>query len=88
MKNKEAYTIQVDATGIRVRAVTPEGVFRAIQTLLKTLQPTFTDAVYFPSVTMTDYPRFSYRGLMLDVSRHFSNVEEVKRAIDLLALHN
>lgn len=86
-ENKEAYTIQVDATGIRVRAVTPEGVFRAIQTLLKTLQPTFTDAVYFPSVTMTDYPRFSYRGLMLDVSRHFSNVEEVKRAIDLLALH-
>lgn len=45
-ENKEAYTIQVDATGIRVRAITPEGVFRAIQTL-KTLQPTFTDAVYF-----------------------------------------
>lgn len=86
-ENKEAYTLRVDATGIRVKAVTPEGVFRAIQTLLKTFQPTYADAVYFPAGTMTDYPRFSYRGLMLDVSRHFSTVEEVKRFIDLLSLH-
>ena len=73
--------------GIRVKAVTPEGIFRAVQTLLKSVCSVSSDAVYFPSVEITDYPRFYYRGLMLDVSRHFSTVDEVKRFIDLLALH-
>ena len=86
-ENKEAYSIRVDTSGIRVKAVTPEGIFRAVQTLLKSVRSVSSDAVYFPSVEITDYPRFSYRGLMLDVSRHFSTVDEVKRFIDLLALH-
>lgn len=86
-ENKEAYSIRVDTSGIRVKAVTPEGIFRAVQTLLKSVRSVSSDAVYFPAVEITDYPRFSYRGLMLDVSRHFSTVDEVKRFIDLLALH-
>lgn len=86
-ENEEAYSLQVDATGVRVRAVTVEGVFRAIQTILKAVQPITAEAVYFPAVTLTDYPRFSYRGLMLDVSRHFSSLEEVKRMLDIMALH-
>ncbi len=86
-ENKEAYSIRVDTSGIRVKAVTPEGIFRAVQTLLKSVCSVSSDAVYFPSVEITDYPRFYYRGLMLDVSRHFSTVDEVKRFIDLLALH-
>lgn len=84
---KEAYNINVSSDGILVRAVTPEGIYRATRTLLKSVGTEKTSSVEFPSAEVSDWPRFGYRGLMLDVSRHFSDVEMVKRTIDMLALH-
>lgn len=84
---KEAYSIDVSSDGILVRAVAPEGIYRATRTLLKSVGTEKTSSVEFPSAEVSDWPRFGYRGLMLDVSRHFSDVEMVKRTIDMLALH-
>lgn len=84
---KEAYSINVSSDGILVRAVAPEGIYRATRTLLKSVGTEKTSSVDFPSAEVSDWPRFGYRGLMLDVSRHFSDVEMVKRTIDMLALH-
>ena len=84
---KEAYSINVSSDGIIVRAVAPEGIYRATRTLLKSVGTEKTSSVEFPSAEVSDWPRFGYRGLMLDVSRHFSDVEMVKRTIDMLALH-
>lgn len=84
---KEAYTINVSSDGILVQAVAPEGIYRATRTLLKSVGTEKTSSVEFPSAEVSDWPRFGYRGLMLDVSRHFSDVEMVKRTIDMLALH-
>ena len=84
---KEAYNINVSSDGILVQAVTPEGIYRATRTLLKSVGTEKTSSVEFPSAEVSDWPRFGYRGLMLDVSRHFSDVEMVKRTIDMLALH-
>lgn len=84
---KEAYSINVSSDGILVRAVAPEGIYRATRTLLKSVGTEKTSSVEFPSSEVSDWPRFGYRGLMLDVSRHFSDVEMVKRTIDMLALH-
>lgn len=84
---KEAYSINVSSDGILVRAASPEGIYRATRTLLKSVGTEKTSSVEFPSAEVSDWPRFGYRGLMLDVSRHFSDVEMVKRTIDMLALH-
>lgn len=84
---KEAYSINVSSDGILVQAVSPEGIYRATRTLLKSVGTEKTSSVEFPSAEVSDWPRFGYRGLMLDVSRHFSDVEMVKRTIDMLALH-
>ena len=84
---KEAYNINVSSDGILVQAVSPEGIYRATRTLLKSVGTEKTSSVEFPSAEVSDWPRFGYRGLMLDVSRHFSDVELVKRTIDMLALH-
>lgn len=84
---KEAYSINVSSDGILVQAVAPEGIYRATRTLLKSVGTEKTSSVEFPSAEVSDWPRFGYRGLMLDVSRHFSDVEMVKRTIDMLALH-
>lgn len=84
---KEAYSINVSSDGILVRAVAPEGIYRATRTFLKSVGTEKTSSVEFPSAEVSDWPRFGYRGLMLDVSRHFSDVEMVKRTIDMLALH-
>lgn len=84
---KEAYSINVSSDGILVQAVAPEGIYRATRTLLKSVGTEKASSVEFPSAEVFDWPRFGYRGLMLDVSRHFSDVEMVKRTIDMLALH-
>lgn len=69
----------------------PEGVFRGVQTLLQLL-PVYSDTLstqpfLIPTGTIRDYPVYPYRGAMLDVSRHFFGVEEVKRFIDLIAIY-
>ena len=84
-QQQEGYSLLVDESGITLSARRPVGLFRAAQTLRKSLS--FGTPVELPYVTLTDEPRFSYRGVHLDCARHFFPVEVVKRYIDLLALH-
>lgn len=89
MTEAEGYRIVVNARGVVVSGRTAAGVFYGVQTLRKSL-PVLKGAteVIFPAVTITDAPRFGYRGMHLDCSRHFFPVDFVKEYIDLLALHN
>jgi hexosaminidase len=89
----EGYDLTVTPDGIRIAGKSPAGVFYGFQTLrqlmpwsieLRGVRP-FTVSV--PAATITDAPRFPWRGAMLDVARHFFSPSEVKRYIDLLALY-
>ena len=86
--NEEAYTIEVTAKGVAIGGQTAAAVFRGVQTLRKSLPIVEETAqVVLPAVKIADEPRFGYRGMHLDCSRHFFPVEFVKRYIDLIALH-
>ena len=80
----EGYTLSVSKKGISIQANTETGLFYGIQTLI---QLTPLKGTKLPYVEITDYPRFAYRGLHLDVSRHMFPVEFVKKYIDLMAKH-
>ena len=84
----EAYKITVDKKYITISALKPAGLFYGIQTIRKALPSEKSSTVSFPAGTVSDSPRFSYRGMMLDCGRHFFPVEFVKEYIDLLAMHN
>lgn len=86
--NKEAYRLTVNKAKVRIEGASEAGVFYGIQTLRKSIPMVGQQELSFPAATITDYPRFSYRGGMLDVARHFFKVDEVKTFIDMLALHN
>ena len=87
----KAYKINVTPQKVVISGRTSAGVFYGIQTLRKSLpilRPTEHEPVLLPSVSIADAPRFPYRGMMLDCSRHFFPISFVKRFIDLIALHN
>lgn len=90
IKHPEGYRLHVASDAVRIEGQTEAGVFRGIQTLRKSIPATVGKgtAVLLPAGEVTDEPRFSYRGMHLDVSRHFFPVEFVKKYIDILALHN
>lgn len=85
----EGYVLTVNKKGITIAGKSAAGVFYGIQTLRKSL---FADSIvysqFLPAVRITDAPRFPWRGMHLDCSRHFWSVDFVKKFIDLLALHN
>lgn len=92
----EGYRMEVTADAIDIRAVTPAGLFRGVQTLRHLLPPEIEaemngplreQDVTIPALTIVDEPRFAWRGAMLDVARHFFTVNEVKEYIDALALY-
>lgn len=89
IENKEGYRLNISKHAIRVEGKTEKGVFYGIQTLRKSI-PAFAqdDIVLLPAGVVIDEPRFGYRGMHLDICRHFFSLEFVKRYIDLLALHN
>lgn len=76
----EAYKIKVAKKNVKVRASGLNGFLYAVQTLMQMLPE-------IPCCTIEDAPRFAYRGLHLDVARHFFDVPVIKRYIDLMALH-
>ncbi|MHC0443217.1 glycoside hydrolase family 20 protein [Flavobacterium sp. 3-210] len=87
--NSEAYTFNVDQNKIIISGASAGGTFYGAQLLRKVLLENETKSqIEFPAVEITDYPRFAYRGMHLDVARHFASVEFVKKYIDLLVLHN
>jgi hexosaminidase len=82
----EGYELTVRRDRITLAANRPEGVFRGVQTL-RQLLPAGTRAPVVPTGRIADQPRFPWRGVMLDVARHFFGVADVKRLIDLAALY-
>lgn len=89
ISNPEGYRLTVTPEGIELAGASEAGVFYGIQTLRKSI-PAVAEGmnIELPSVTINDYPRFAYRGMHLDVSRHFFTVDSIKKYIDILALHN
>ena len=89
----ESYSLQVKKNGILIKAADSSGFFYAVQTLRLTLPAQIENRVArqdtnwtIPAMEISDGPRFSYRGLMLDVSRYFLPKEEVLKIIDCMAL--
>ena len=87
LPSPESYTLSVTPQRIEIRATSGAGLFYGMQTLLQLMQPAGTGSYSVASVEIEDTPRFAYRGLMLDVSRHFSTKEFIKKQIDTLAYY-
>lgn len=87
--NPEGYRLTVTTEGIELAGATEAGVFYGVQSLRKSI-PAVAEGmnIELPTVTINDYPRFAYRGMHLDVSRHFFPADSIKKYIDILALHN
>jgi hexosaminidase len=91
----EGYALLVNADSVRLTAATPAGMFHGVQTIRQLLpfgieseNSTIRMADWtMPAVSITDRPRFGWRGAMLDVSRHFFTVDEVKQYIDFMAMY-
>ncbi|MGW6417024.1 beta-N-acetylhexosaminidase [Streptomyces sp. NPDC055055] len=89
----EGYRLASSPDGLTLTARAPAGLFRGVQTLRQQLPSAVERGTVQPGPwkvaggTVTDTPRYAYRGAMLDVSRHFFTVDEVKRYIDQLALY-
>ncbi|MDR0750996.1 MAG: beta-N-acetylhexosaminidase [Christensenellaceae bacterium] len=85
---KEGYTIEINSENITVCASEFAGAFYAVQTLRQLFKLDYQKpCMTINCALIEDYPRYSWRGLMLDESRHFFGMETVKKLIDLLAMH-
>jgi hexosaminidase len=88
----EGYSLHVTPEEVAIGASDPAGFIHAIQSLRQLLPPTFASGTKQPGITwaipatlITDSPRFKWRGFMLDVSRHFFTVDQVKDVLDMMA---
>ncbi|WP_455587614.1 glycoside hydrolase family 20 protein [Bacteroides sp.] len=81
----ESYQLSVTEKGISVSAPSVAGLFYGFQTLLQLAEQGEGDTFVFPLVEIKDSPRFPYRGLHLDVSRHFRTKEFIKKQLDAMA---
>ena len=85
----ESYRIEITPERIVVSGADAAGVFYGIQTLRKSLPAgQKVDVLHFPAGTIKDHPKFAYRGMHLDVARHFIPMDSVKRYLDMMAMHN
>jgi len=88
---EEGYTLTITSKQVKLSAVKPAGLFRGVQTIRQILSKNTTSGkpgqFMIPTGTISDYPEYSYRGMMLDVSRHFFGVEDVKQVIEYLAFY-
>lgn len=89
----EGYTLEVSPEAVTVTGKSAQGLFYGMQTFLQLLpaeieSPARVGGMEWtaPSVTVRDYPRFAYRGMMLDVTRHYNDVDFIKKQLDVLAM--
>ena len=80
----ESYSLEISPAGAKLDAVTPLGIMRGLQTFLQLVQTT-SDGFAVTAVAIQDKPRFPWRGLMIDVSRHFIPLDVLKRNLDGMA---
>ncbi len=89
----ESYRITIDKESLLIESQSDLGAFYAVQTLQQLLPPSFENGTFgnekvkFDLLYIEDSPRYEYRGFMLDVARHFFNVDEVKHVIDLISAY-
>ncbi|MGD0871515.1 MAG: family 20 glycosylhydrolase [Bryobacteraceae bacterium] len=83
LEEDESYYLDVYPSGARLQAATAEGVIHGLETFLQLIQPG-PDGFQVPAVHIEDWPRFAWRGLMIDASRHFIPVDVVKRNLDAM----
>lgn len=90
LSHEDGYHLEVDEKTVRLNGGSEIGAFYGVQTLYKALPYTKGTALSaaIPAGTVNDYPRFGYRGFMLDVGRHYFPVSYIKQVVDMLALHN
>lgn len=81
----ESYSLAVTPSGIRLDAATSVGAMHGLETLLQLVQPHGSTGFMVPGVKINDSPRFRWRGLMIDCSRHFEPMDVLKRNIDAMA---
>jgi hexosaminidase len=84
LNEDETYSLDVTATGAHLKAATVVGAIHGLETLLQLVQPEGS-SYFLPAVSIQDSPRFRWRGLMIDVSRHFEPVEVIERTLDGMA---
>lgn len=83
--NNEAYSIEISSKQIHIKSYTDQGYFLALQTLIQLFETQKNGRI--PALQIEDSPKFAWRGMHLDVCRHFFTVEEVKQYIDYLAMY-
>jgi hexosaminidase len=81
----ESYSVTVTPTLVTIQAATVVGAFHGMETLLQLVQLK-DNAATIPAVSIQDTPRFQWRGLMIDVSRHFEPVNQIERTLDGMAM--
>jgi len=80
----ESYNLEITENQAKITAPTTVGAMRGLETFLQLLESD-KDGFYFPAVSINDKPRFAWRGLMIDSSRHFQPMEVLKRNLDAMA---
>ncbi|MDP3372324.1 MAG: family 20 glycosylhydrolase [Candidatus Paracaedibacteraceae bacterium] len=87
--NPEGYVLEIDTSKIIISAITEAGVYYALQTFtqLWTFAKKDFGVTVMPQMKIIDYPRFPYRGILLDTARHFFSVKEIKSFIDIMGAH-
>ncbi len=89
----EGYKLTVTADGVNIEAKTPAGLYYAFQTIMKIMPANVILGKYapgpysLPALTINDEPRYPWRGLEIDVARHFFDVDEIKKMIDIMAVY-
>jgi hexosaminidase len=81
----EGYQLIISSDRLTLQAFQPAGIFYGVQTLRQLFHTLPDRTVSLPALSITDSPRFAFRGAMLDVARHFFSVEDVKHYIDLIS---
>ena len=85
-QKKEKYAIEISPANIVIRSYTDQGHFLALQTLIQIFEQ-YKDSKKIPAMKIEDEPKFAWRGMHLDVCRHFFTVDEVQQYIDYLAMY-
>jgi len=80
----ESYSLEISLTGAKLDAATTLGIMRGLETFLQLVQTT-SDGFAVPAIAIQDQPRFPWRGLMIDVGRHFIPLDVLKRNLDAMA---
>lgn len=85
--DKEKYQVSISKNSVRFSSFSSQGIFYGIQTFLQSIPYQKSDNVKIPCLTIVDEPKYKWRGMHLDVSRHFFPIDFIKKYIDYIAMY-